>query len=190
MIKNIQSMLGQTDIYLVDQIMKGRYQPKDIILDAGCGNGRNMHWFLQHKFQIHAIDASDVAIENLQNQFPYLTNIFLTALVEQTPFKNDFFDHIICSAVLHFAKNTNHFNAMFTEMVRILKPNGTLFIRMTSDIGIEQKIIKIHGARLKTAVPVYLINDPQFWLCRLPVFLLDLRIVQIRLGGNKVVLGR
>lgn len=32
---------------------------------------------------------------------------------------------------------------MLSQMVRILKPDGTLFIRMTSDIGIEGKIAPI-----------------------------------------------
>jgi ubiquinone/menaquinone biosynthesis C-methylase UbiE len=29
---------------------------------------------------------------------------------------------------------------MLAEMVRVLKPGGSLFIRMTSDIGIEDKV--------------------------------------------------
>lgn len=140
MYNNIQSLLGQTDIYLVDQIMKGRYQSGDSILDAGCGGGRNLHWFLQNDFLINGIDSSEVAIENLKKQFPELANSFRVASLEHTPFSDDYFHHIICSAVLHFAENTDHFNAMFTELVRILKPGGTLFIRMTSDIGIEEKV--------------------------------------------------
>lgn len=35
------------DIYLLDQIMKGRYDKEDIILDAGCGEGRNLRWFVE-----------------------------------------------------------------------------------------------------------------------------------------------
>ncbi|CAN5217279.1 hypothetical protein BH09BAC6_BH09BAC6_35920 [soil metagenome] len=140
MTNNIQSLLGQTDIYLVDQIMKGRYQPGDIILDAGCGSGRNLYWFLQNAYQINGIDTSEVAIENLKNQFPGLASSFSVASLEHTAFNDSHFDHIICSAVLHFAENTGHFNSMFTEMIRILKPGGTLFIRMTSDIGIEEKV--------------------------------------------------
>ena len=137
---NIQTLLGQTDIYLVDQIMKGRYQPGNSILDAGCGGGRNLHWFLQNDFHIYGIDANEVAIEHLKKQFPELAKSFRVASLEHTPFSDDYFDHIICSAVLHFAENTGHFNSMFTEMVRILKPGGTLFIRITSDIGIEEKV--------------------------------------------------
>jgi tellurite methyltransferase len=149
---NIQSLLGQTDIYLVDQIMKGRYQPADLILDAGCGGGRNLHWFIQNHYQINGIDASEVAIAELKAGFPNLSKAFSVASLEHTPFNNDHFDHIICSAVLHFAINEGHFNSMFAEMVRILKPGGSFFIRMTSDIGIEDKVQPI-------ADGVYLIPD-------------------------------
>ncbi len=134
-------MLGRTDIYLIDQIMKGRYAPGDKILDAGCGSGRNMHWFLQNNFEIYGIDSSEAAIVNLRNEYPTLPAENLqVSLIEKLPFPDNFFDHVISSAVLHFAASTTHFKAMMGEMLRVLNPNGTLFIRMTSDIGIEDKV--------------------------------------------------
>jgi len=60
--------------------------------------------------------------------------------VEKLPFEDNYFSHIISSAVLHFAKDTIQFHRMVAEMVRVLQPNGSLFIRMTSDIGIEDKV--------------------------------------------------
>lgn len=134
-------MLGNTDIYLIDQIMKGRYASGDKILDAGCGGGRNMHWFVQNNFEIYGIDSSEAAIINLINEYPALPAESLqVSLIEKLPFSDHFFEHVISSAVLHFAASTTHFKAMMGEMLRVLKPNGTLFIRMTSDIGIEDKV--------------------------------------------------
>jgi ubiquinone/menaquinone biosynthesis C-methylase UbiE len=152
-INSIQSLLGQTDIYLIDQIMKGRYNDNDSILDAGCGQGRNMHWFLQNNFNITGIDSSEEFINNLKTIYPALPpNKLLLSAVEATPFPDNHFNHIICSAVLHFANSTAHFNKMMTEIVRILKPGGSIFIRMTSDIGIENKVEHI-------AEGVFLIPD-------------------------------
>jgi ubiquinone/menaquinone biosynthesis C-methylase UbiE len=68
---------------------------------------------------------------------------FQVASVESLPFANSFFDHIICSAVLHFAESNQQFNAMLSEMTRLLKPGGSLFIRMTSNIGIENMVIEV-----------------------------------------------
>ncbi len=137
----VQTLLGQTDIYLIDQIMKGLYKPNDLILDAGCGSGRNLHWFLQNEFHIYGIDLSELAIQELKDKYPLLAEgSLLVSPIENTSFPDNYFDHIICSAVLHFANNTGHFNAMLLELVRILKPGGTFFIRMASDIGIADKV--------------------------------------------------
>jgi ubiquinone/menaquinone biosynthesis C-methylase UbiE len=121
--------------------MKGRYKTADTILDAGCGNGRNMYWFLHNGFNINGIDISEVAIAQLKSSYPALPegNLVISSL-ENIPFASNYFNHIICSAVLHFAKNTAQFNLMVAEMVRTLKPGGSLFIRMTTDIGIEDKV--------------------------------------------------
>lgn len=121
--------------------MKGRYVEGDKILEAGCGGGRNMHWFVQNNFDIYGIDSSEAAIVNLKNEYPTLPAENLRiSLIEKLPFPDNFFDHVISSAVLHFAENAEHFKEMIGEMVRVLKLHGALFIRMTSDIGIEDKV--------------------------------------------------
>ena len=43
----IQEQFGQIDIYLFDQLLKGRISPGMRILDAGCGSGRNLVYFLR-----------------------------------------------------------------------------------------------------------------------------------------------
>src|SRR5207249_761408 len=65
---------------------------------------------------------------------------------------NDYFNHVISSAVLHFARDTQQFYSMIAEMLRVLRPSGSLFIRMTSDIGIEDKVQLIEDG-------VYVIPD-------------------------------
>ena len=121
--------------------MKGRYNTDDIMLDAGCGIGRNLHWFLQSGVTIYGIDNNEEAIYTLkQNNSLLPDKRFQISSVEEMPFPDNYFDNIISSAVLHFAKSTLQFKQMLSEMVRVLKPSGSLFIRMTSDIGIENKV--------------------------------------------------
>ena len=138
---SIQELIGNTDIYLLDQIMKDRYKPNDKILDAGCGGGRNLIWFLKNDINIYGVDQDATPVNYLKTFHPeFADQRFQVADVGKLPFENNFFDHVISSAVLHFAKSTSQFNDMMKEMVRVLKPNGSLFIRMTSDIGIEDKV--------------------------------------------------
>lgn len=129
------------DIYLLDQILKDRFSKDYKILDAGCGSGRNVHYFAKNGFDVYGIDSDVNKINTLQKQ--YSKHQFKIAKLEKILFDKNDFDYIICNAVLHFANNKEHFFKMFHEIFRVLKPNGTLFIRMTSNFGIENKVKEI-----------------------------------------------
>ena len=137
---SLQELIGNSDIYLLDQIMKSRYNAGDIILDAGCGGGRNLAWFLKNEMNIYGVDKDATPINYLKSVHPDFDENFQIAEIDNLPFENNFFDHLISSAVLHFAKSTLHFKNMMKEMTRVLKPKGSLFIRMASNIGIENKV--------------------------------------------------
>ena len=140
---NIKDLIAKTDIYLIDQIVKDRYQTSETILDAGCGSGRNLHWFYHNNFKIYGIDQNETQIEDLKKKYSKQKDHFSVSSLEKMEFKVEFFNHIICNAVLHFAKNKAHFKTMFSELLRVLKPKGSLFIRVASNIGIEDKIFPI-----------------------------------------------
>ena len=150
--EHLINQLGTIDIYLIDQIMKSRYKTTDIILDAGCGNGRNINLFYNNGFSIYGFDINEKRIKNLKQKCTDIADNFSVSSLDNASFKNEMFDHIICIAVLHFAKDTNHFKTMFSELVRILKPKGSLLIRVASNIGLEKDVTKISEG-------VYLIPD-------------------------------
>lgn len=142
--------LGNTDIYLLDQIMKGRYTPPEAILDAGAGAGRNLHWFAQNGFEVYGIDRDPAAVETLRQNYPGLPDDrFRVAPVEQMPFDDGFFHHIICCAVLHFAESPDHFRQLFGELIRVLRPGGSLFIRVATDVGLEDKMVPLGHGRVR-----------------------------------------
>jgi len=143
LLEKLKDKIGNMDIYLLDQILKGRYLKGQIILDAGCGNGRNIKWFYNNLYTIFGVDGDVDKIEKVKKQYIEQAENFTVSLVENLPFENESFHHIICNAVLHFAENEAHFYNMFSELVRVLKPNSSLFIRMASDIGIEDKVLHL-----------------------------------------------
>jgi ubiquinone/menaquinone biosynthesis C-methylase UbiE len=53
---------------------------------------------------------------------------------------DNYFDIVISSAVMHFARDEAEFFSMLSEAVRVLKSPGIIFIRMASTIGIDAKI--------------------------------------------------
>lgn len=125
-----------TDIYLIDQILKGRFDRFDRILDAGCGSGRNMVWFAENDFDIHGADIDNERLLLAQENTGLPDSHFTQCPVEKMSFKDGSYDHIICNAVLHFAQDESHFLNMVAELFRVLKPGGLLFIRMTSNFGL------------------------------------------------------
>lgn len=142
--KQTLSALGKVDIYIIDQILKKRYATNEKILDAGCAEGRNLKWFYINGFNIYGIDTDKVRLENAKLNYPKSASNFKVGNIDDLPYDNYEFHHILCSAVLHFAEDKKHFFKMFSELVRVLKPNGTLLIRMGSDIGLEGKILYLN----------------------------------------------
>jgi tellurite methyltransferase len=145
---NLREEFGDIDIYLFDQILKGRINPSMSLLDAGCGNGRNLVYFLRNGYQTFAVDADERAVDYARElavrlaPAPVKEN-FLIAEIAELPFASQQFDLVISSAVLHFAKDETHFNKMLDEMWRVLKSGGMFFARLASSIGIEERIRKI-----------------------------------------------
>ncbi|MGB3775979.1 MAG: class I SAM-dependent methyltransferase [Leeuwenhoekiella sp.] len=129
--------VGNIDIYVIDQILKDRYHTGQVILDAGCGKGRNLKWFYQNDFEIHGIDMDADFLAFAKAEYPDQEEHFLTGDLDNLPFEENSFDHLLCCAVLHFARSESHFTAMFSELIRVLKPGGMLLIRMASDIGLD-----------------------------------------------------
>ena len=139
-IEKLKKNIGGIDIYLLDQILKERYTPDAVILDAGCGSGRNLKWFYDNGFSFYGVDANRNSIAMAKEEYSKLADNFSVQNLDVLQFNDTTFDHVICSAVLHFAQNTQHFLNMFSELVRVLKPGGSLFIRMTSKESIASYI--------------------------------------------------
>jgi tellurite methyltransferase len=198
---NLQEWFGGIDIYLFDQLLKGRIVPGMRVLDAGCGAGRNLVYFLRSGYEVFGVDESGPQIAQMRQMAaalaPHLPGEnFWVGSVErlsadfadyterksnhQSAIKNqlsaigkdppayaggtdkteskgplvnaggsDSFDVVLSSAVLHFARDEDQWQAMVNAMWRVLKPGGMLFARLASTIGVEDQIKLIEGRRYR-----------------------------------------
>ena len=138
--KELNRLLGNIDVYLLDQILKGRFSKDMKILDAGCGEGRNAVYFINSGYQVFGIDQNETAIQYCRYLSKsldpgYDSHRFQVGELENIPFHKEAFDAVICMAVLHFAKDEANFWQMIQEMMRVLKPGGTLWFRMCTGFG-------------------------------------------------------
>ena len=53
---NLEAQFGQIDIYLFDQLLRGRIRAGMRVLDAGCGSGRNLVYLLQSGVEVFATE--------------------------------------------------------------------------------------------------------------------------------------
>ncbi len=152
----LSEQFGNIDIYLFDQLLRGRVTPGMCILDAGCGEGRNLVYLLRNaqsqSFIIFGADRDVGAISAVRRLSaklaPHLpADNFRVEPVEAMSFLDEVADLVISSAVLHFAADDDHFHAMLQGTWRKLKPGGLFFCRLASSIGIEQETRKIKGRR-------------------------------------------
>ena len=163
----VQEQFGQIDIYLFDQILKGRIAPGMRILDAGCGSGRNLVYLLREGYDVHAADANVEEVETVRARARSLapslpSSNFRAEPVEQMSFPDAFADVVISNTVLHFARDDAHFEAMLRGTFRTLKPGGLFFSRLGSSIGMEHRVEPIEGRRCKSPDGSirYLVDQP------------------------------
>lgn len=131
---------GQIDIYLFDQLLKDRIRSTDRVLDAGCGSGRNLLYLMRMGCRVSAMDTNPAAVAGVRDLATELqTDLppenFRVEPVERLSFDDASFDAVLSSAVLHFARDAAHFDAMVRAMWRVLRPGGMFWARLASSVG-------------------------------------------------------
>lgn len=163
---SLREQFGHIDIYLFDQLLRGRITPDMAVLDAGCGNGRNLVYLLRQGCRVFGVDASAYAVDEARELARRLVpgtpvNRFRAERLEALSFEDGVFDTVLCSAVLHFADGRPHFDGMLGELWRVLAPGGLLFTRLASSIGLEDQVRPIGSGRfrLPDGTDRFLVNE-------------------------------
>ena len=172
---------GEIDIYLFDQLLRGRFDHRQRVLDAGCGAGRNLPYFLRRRFDLRAVDADASAIRSVRQLVAALhpalpPDQIHCGTLDSLPWANGSTDAVICSAVLHFARDEREFTAMLEEMWRVLAPGGLFFARLATSIGLERHLSSATGrVRLPDGSERFVVDERTLlaWTSRLGGTLAD-----------------
>ncbi len=111
-------------------------------LDMGCGTGWAVRYaasLVKNKGKFYGIDISSKMIEKAEKNCAGCVNIyFCKADAGALPFKDDFFDFIICTNSFH-----HYFSAskVLNEVYRVLKPGGRICIAELTADGLIMKIV-------------------------------------------------
>jgi SAM-dependent methyltransferase len=173
---------GEIDIYLFDQLLKGRFDNRRRVLDAGCGDGRNLHYLLRQGYDCFGIDEDPGAIDRLRRRAAGLApslsaDRFVVGRIDRLPWDDGGMDAVICSAVLHFSEDEVHFGRMMVEMWRVLAQGGLFFARLASNIGLEHVLGGKAGRRMRLpdGSDRFVVDEPMLrdWTVRLGARLVD-----------------
>ena len=166
-VSTLDAQFGPIDIYLFDQLLRGRLVPGMRVFDAGCGAGRNLVYLLRNGFEVFAADASGEAIASVlqlaASLAPHLPrDNFRHEPLERLSFPDAFADVVVSSAVLHFARDDDHFAGMVRGSWRVLKPGGLFFCRLASLCGIDDAVRPLGNRRflLPDGSERYLVDEP------------------------------
>ncbi|MEO7779463.1 MAG: class I SAM-dependent methyltransferase [Fibrobacteria bacterium] len=168
---DLRAWFGDIDLYLFDQLLKGRLKPPLRMLDAGCGTGRNLPYFFRSGFDVHAADMDEDALDHVKELAADLApglsaDHFRVEKVEAMTWPDAHFGLVVCNAVLHFAEDEEHFQRMLDGLWRVTAPGGMLFIRLSSTIGIENRLTRLESGKyqMPTGGEWFLVNEAKLLL--------------------------
>ncbi len=148
--------IGLTN-YLREKLIYQFFEPQkdDIILDAGCASGKQIIEISKLVKEAYGTDIY-FAFINKAKQIVKESNFknihFEQAQVEKLPFKNNFFNKIICAEVLEHVIDKN---LALHELIRVLANNGVLIItvpNMNSDGTLWRRFLRI--LKIRNFVPI------------------------------------
>jgi SAM-dependent methyltransferase len=163
-------LFGSIDVYVFDQLLRGRIRPGLRVLDVGCGGGRNLRYLLRAGYDVAGCDPDPEAIASVRRLAAELAppssrgleDRFRVERAEELSFAEHAFDVVLCNAVLHFARDGDHFRAMLAGAWRPLRPGGVFFARLASSIGIEDRVVPLGDGRhrLPDGSQRFLVDEP------------------------------
>ena len=172
---DLRACFGDIDVYLFDLLLKGKVKLPLRLLDAGCGTGRNLPYFFRSGCDVHALDEDSDALDHVREMAAELAPHFdpqsapgrlRVGKIESMAFPAAAFDLVICSAVLHFAQDEEHFQRMLDGLWRVTAPGGLLFMRLASSIGLEGRAERLDSGkyRLPTGGEWFLASEAKLLL--------------------------
>lgn len=121
---------SEDSYYIANRWMENGY--KDI-LDFGCGLGRHSIFFAKQGFNVSAFDLSQEGISHLEQWAKDEKLDIETAVADMLnlPYKDNSFDCIFAYHVISHT-DTIGMQKILSEISRILKPNGEIYLTLCS----------------------------------------------------------
>jgi cyclopropane fatty-acyl-phospholipid synthase-like methyltransferase len=129
---NVVGEKPHEDIPKIAEFLKKEKAGK--ILDLGCGSGRHVIYLAKKGFDVYGTDNASEGIrlcEGWLKKLDLRAHLKAASFFKKFPFKDEFFDAVISVWAIHHGTE-KQIKYCVKEIERVLKPNGIIFIAITS----------------------------------------------------------
>lgn len=138
------------------------YSKGEVVLDAGCGNGRNTVVLVNYFYKVCGMDLSPKLIEFAKKRLGKKADLQV-GNVTSLPYDDEFFDSVFSLAVFHHLDNKQDRVKAFQEVYRVLKKGGFFLVSVRSKYESKAKGKKvIYTDWLGFRVYNYLYEEKEF----------------------------
>ncbi len=95
------------------------------VLDLCCGSGQATEILVQFSRDVTGLDASPLSLSRAKRNVPQAA--YIQAFAEEMPCADNLFDLVLTNTAMH-EMQPEQLRQIFTEVYRVLKPNGTFVI--------------------------------------------------------------
>jgi len=127
------------DIYLLDQILRGRIRAGMRVLDVGCGGGRNILPLQALGCTVSGLDRDEAALAQARSRCGDGVALRQGDVGELAP-DAEGFDVVLVNAVFHFADDREHFHALVDACWRQLAGDGLFLARLSTRIALPEGV--------------------------------------------------
>lgn len=109
------------------------------VLEVGCGDGRSLKDISKITTDLTGIDNDETAVKDAKRNLKNIkTAKILLAEGKKIPFKDKTFDAVLCMST--FANLHKDKYIILSEMKRVLKDSGKIFISVYSEDALEERL--------------------------------------------------
>lgn len=112
---------------------------EDAVLEVGCGAGAFLKELKAYR-KIGGVDYSESAIKAIKQ---ILDGEFHVAEAIDLPFSDNSFDKVLSYGVFFYFDSYDYAKLAFSEMMRVMKPSGTLFIGDINDLDKKETALRL-----------------------------------------------
>ena len=123
------------------------FENNNNILEIGCGAGALLKYYYNKNCKIYGIDLSLKMIEISKIVMP-LGNFYISEASNLINIKSNSINYLLSHSCFQYFSNINYLKLVISEIIRVLKPNGKIYISDIIDDNLKDEILEYRKKKI------------------------------------------